>query len=183
MQLSGLCDEAARHQVNFIFHEGRPRGKMVRALTVKMLLSMIDNNLDNYFKKRVLVMLADNCVGQNRNWSVTAYIAWWVIVSFTDEVSLSVRTVGQSRCSANGYFALLKKSVGFNEDCETMINESCCHRSAASLLALAGIGRLPSSSSQLKASLDTSASLFLGRIPALLSSSVAVTERPTPFSS
>ena len=56
-------------------------------------------------------------------------------------------------------------------------------QSAAFLLALARIGRLPSSSSQLKASLDTCTSLFLGRIPALLSRSVAVTERPTNFSS
>ena len=109
------------------------------------LLSMVDNNLNNYFKKQALAMHANNCVGQNRNWSVTAYTAWRVIVGFTDDVSLSFMTVGQT-------------------------------------LALFEIGRLPSSSSQLKASLDTVASL-LGRIPALLSSSIAMTERPTPFSS
>ena len=31
------------------------------------VLSMLDNNLDNYFKKRVLAMHADNCVGQTKN--------------------------------------------------------------------------------------------------------------------
>ena len=45
-------------------------------------------------------------VGQNKNLSVTAYIAWWVIVSFTDMVSLSFRTVGQTRRSVNGFFGL-----------------------------------------------------------------------------
>ena len=89
------------------------------------VLSRVDNNLDNYFKKRVLALHADNYVGQNKNLSITAYIAWWVIVSFTDMVSLSFRTVGQTRRSVNGFFALLKKSFGFKGYCETMINESC----------------------------------------------------------
>ena len=68
------------------------------------VLSMVDNNLNNYFKKRALAMHADNCVSQNKNRSLIPYIAWWVIVRFTDEVSLSFRTVGQTRRLVNGYF-------------------------------------------------------------------------------
>ena len=44
------------------------------------LLSRVDNNLDNYFKKRVLAVHADKCIGQNKNLSAIAYIARWSLL-------------------------------------------------------------------------------------------------------
>ena len=131
IQLFGVCDEAAQRQINFTFHEGETIGQDgARSHGPNAVISMLDHYLDNYCQERVLAMHADNCVGQNKNRSVIAYLAWRVLVGLSDELSLSFMRVGHTRCSVDGYFGLLKKSFRSNEvdsmaDCVKMIDDSC----------------------------------------------------------
>ena len=68
VQLFGICDEAARHQVNFIFHEGETIGQDgARCHGPNSVLSMVDFYLDNYSEERVLAMHADKINNQQKN--------------------------------------------------------------------------------------------------------------------
>ena len=126
VQLFGVCDEAGCRQVNFIFHERRPWAKMVHAFMLQMLccpgsiITLITTLRSESWRCMPTTALARIKIGPP---SHTLPVG--VIVSFTDEVSLSFRTVGQTRCSVDGYFTLMTKSLWSNDDCETMINESC----------------------------------------------------------
>ena len=123
-----VCDEAA--QINFTFHEGETIGQDAgQSHGPNAVISMLDHYLENYCQERVLAMHAENCVGQNKNCSVIADLAWRVLVDLSDELSLSFMRVGHTRCSIDEYFGLLKKSFRSNEvdsmvDCVKMIDNS-----------------------------------------------------------
>ena len=62
---------------------------------------------------------ADNCVGQNKNKSVLAYLMWRTLVGLNEEIVLSFMRVGHTRCIVDGCFGLLKKRYRAS-DCDTM---------------------------------------------------------------
>ena len=78
VQLFGICDEAACHHVNFIFHEEGGGGTIgqddAHSHSSNAVLSIVDFYLHNYSEERVLTMHAANYVGQNKNQSVIAYL-------------------------------------------------------------------------------------------------------------
>ena len=51
----------------------------------------------------------DNCVGQNKNKSLMAYMAWRILTAKEDEITVSFMVVGHTRCAVDGGFGLAKK--------------------------------------------------------------------------
>ena len=62
---------------------------------------------------------ADNCVGQNKNKSVLAYFMWRVLVGLNEEILLSFMRFGNTRCTVDACFGLLKKCYRSSE-CDTI---------------------------------------------------------------
>lgn len=72
--------------------------------------------LDHYFDTHGLNETAchlhcDNCVGQNKNSCVVGYLAWRIITEKNQEITLSFRRVGHTRCLVDGHFGLIKKYI------------------------------------------------------------------------
>ena len=55
-------------------------------------------------------MHANNCVGQNKNKTVIAYLCWRVVCGLSEELTLSFMRVGHTRCSVDAKFGRLKQS-------------------------------------------------------------------------
>ena len=77
VQLFGIAEEARNKQVNFLFHEGQAIGQDgKKAHGPNAVVSMLDEFMTNHANdKRQVHFHADNCVGQNKNKSVLAYMA------------------------------------------------------------------------------------------------------------
>ena len=130
VQIFGICNEAQREQVNYLFHEGETIGKDCKsAHGAHAVISMIHHHLeDNPHQK--LFMHADNCVGQNKNQYVIGYLCWRVLCGLSDSIHLSFMRVGHTRCSVDGYFGLLKMKyrnteVDSMDDVVQVVNSSC----------------------------------------------------------
>ena len=111
IQLFGVCNEAQNKQVNFLFHEGECKGEDgKRAHGPNSVLSMLHKYFSDYPPETILKMHADNCVGQNKNRSVIAYLSWRVLTGLSNEIELSFMRVGHTRCSVDAKFGRLKQS-------------------------------------------------------------------------
>ena len=84
------------------------------------VISMLHHYLAVHSKKVPHLHLhADNCVGQNKNKSVLAYLMWRTLVGLNEEVILSFMRVGHTRCLVDACFGLLKKRYRAS-NCDSM---------------------------------------------------------------
>jgi len=113
LQLFGICEEAKCVQSNYLFHEGQSIGQDgAKAHGPNAVISMLDHYIaTNCSGQRNFSLHADNCVGQNKNKSVLAYLAWRIISGWCDSIELNFMRVGHTRCAVDGYFGLLKQKV------------------------------------------------------------------------
>ena len=113
VQLFGICEEAKKHQTNFVFDEAQsigPDGS--KAHGPNAVISMFDHHLKTECsEQRNLSLHADNCVGQNKNKSVLGYLMWRVLCGMSDTIELNFMRVGHTRCSVDAYFGLLKQKI------------------------------------------------------------------------
>ena len=117
IQLFGVCDEPHKQQVNYLFHKNQTicaDGKLAHGLDCVILL--LHHHLQTHAHGEPhLHMHADNCVGQNKNQYVIAYLAWRVLVGLNSTIHLLFMHVGHMRCSVDAYFGLLKKKICEND--------------------------------------------------------------------
>lgn len=136
VQVLGICNEARKQQINYLFHEGETIGVDGRlAHGANAVISMLDSHFANHIQEKVTYMNADNCVGQNKNQCVMGYMWWRVVRGLSEELHLSFMRVGHTRCSVDGYFGLMKikyrsSEVDSMEDVDTVVNTSCSANSA-----------------------------------------------------
>ena len=148
MQLFGIAEEARKQQFNFLFHEGQSiaqDGKSAHGPNA--VISMVDEFLTKYATQtRNVHFHADNCVGQNKNKSVLAYMAWRVICGLSQSIELSFMRVGHTRCAVDAYFGLIKKKfrssdIDMVEDVMTCVSSSVqCQCSCPIQLGVARMG-------------------------------------------
>jgi len=123
VQLFGICNEPRNVQCNYIFHEGESIGPDgAKAHGPNAVVSMLHHHLQGNVEERSVCMHANNCVGQNKNRTVMAYLCWRVIHGLSDEMSLAFMRVGHTRCSVDAKFGRLKQSYC---DVVQAINSSC----------------------------------------------------------
>lgn len=131
MQLFGICNEARNTQHNFLFHEGECIGlDGAKAHGPNAVVSMLHYQFENFVKEKIVYMHANNCVGQNKNKTVIAYLCWRVLCGLSEELTLSFMRVGHTRCSVDAKFGRLKQSFRKSDvdsvaDVVTAVAESC----------------------------------------------------------
>ena len=132
VQCFGICEESAPQQCNYyLFHEAQTvgqDGKKCRGPNA--VVSMIHHFLSQEERSLHLSFHADNCVGQNKNRTVLAYMLWRCAVGLSNSIELSFMRVGHTRCAVDGYFGSLKKKfqssdVDSLQDVEDVTNSSC----------------------------------------------------------
>lgn len=137
VQLFGVCNEAAKKQTNFLFHEGESIGSDgKKAHGPNSVISMVHHYLRKQCSSaKIISMHADNCVGQNKNKSVMAFICWYVMHGYAEEVIISFMRVGHTRCSVDAKFGRLKQQfrnseVDSMDDVVSAVDSSCAANDA-----------------------------------------------------
>lgn len=132
VQCFGVCEEAKKVQVNYLFHEGESIGQDgSKAHGPNAVLSMLDHHLETrHAGQRNFSFHADNCVGQNKNKTVLAYLLWRTMNGLSDTLELNFMRVGHTRCAVDAYFGLLKQNFRRNNVSEMdelckVVGESC----------------------------------------------------------
>ena len=121
VQIFGICDDAVPHQMNYLFGENQAIGMNgSKSHGPNSVISMLHHYLTVHcHNKPILHLHADNCVGQNKNKSVLAYLVWRTLVGLSDEITLSFLRVGHTRYLVDACFGLLKKRYRAS-DCDSM---------------------------------------------------------------
>ena len=111
VQLFGVCNDASKLQVNYLFEESQSIGvNGAKAHGPNAVISMLHHYFEVHaFHEPVCQLHADNCVGQNKNRFVLAYLAWRVITGLHQDITLSFMRVGHTRCLVDGNFGLIKQ--------------------------------------------------------------------------
>ena len=121
VQIFGICNDAVPLQVNYLFNEKESIGiNGSKSHGPNTVISMLHHYLAVHSRNEpCLHFHADNCVGQNKNKSVLAYLMWRTLVGLSEEVTLSFLRDGHTRCLVNACFGLLKKRYRAS-DCDSM---------------------------------------------------------------
>lgn len=136
VQLFGVCNEAANKQLNFLFHEGECIGiDGKKAHGPNAIVSMLYHFLQESCSAPTIAMHADNCVRQNKNRTVMAFICWYVMLGHADDVQLLFMRVGHTRCSVDAKFGRLKQQYRSSEvdnmdDIVAAVDSSCAANDA-----------------------------------------------------
>lgn len=111
VQLFGICSDANKQQVNYLFSESESIGRNgSKAHCPNAVISMLHHYLETHSLHEVSCHLhADNCVGQNKNRYVVGYLMWRVLTGKNKKITLSFMRVGHTRCMVDGNFGLIKK--------------------------------------------------------------------------
>ena len=98
VQMFGICNDAVPLQVNYLFREKEAIGvNGSKSHGPNDVISVLHHYLAVHSGNKPLLHLhADNCVGQNKNKSVLAYLMWRTLVGLSGEVTLSFMRVGHT---------------------------------------------------------------------------------------
>lgn len=101
----GVMCETVNKQVNYLIPESVSTTK-----GSNLIVSLFHHQLENYsFGEETMFIHADNCVGQNKNNIVLAYLAWRISTNKNKMIVLSFLPVGHTKFSCDWAFGLLKK--------------------------------------------------------------------------
>ncbi len=101
----GVCDEGSSTQLNFLIDEARSCGKGANSI-----VSMVHYYLEYYSHGEDNICLqADNCIGQNKNNTMTAYLAWRIATGRSKSCELSFMIPGHMKFSPDRFFGLIKR--------------------------------------------------------------------------
>ena len=104
--LFGICCEAIPRHINFIIDEASDVGKGANAV-----VSMIDYFFYCHRLGETTVTLhADNCTGQNKNYTMMQYLMWRVMTGLHHSITISFMVVGHTKFAPDGCFGLLKRA-------------------------------------------------------------------------
>ena len=98
VQIFGVCNDAVPLQMNYLFSEKEAIGvNGSKSHGPNAVISMLHHYLAVHSgNKPLLHLCADNCVGQNKNKSVLAYLMWRALVGLSEEITLSFMRVGHT---------------------------------------------------------------------------------------
>ena len=103
VQFFGICNEALKDQDNYLLDEDSNIGEDRKSVhNPSCVISMIHDYPDRHNTPKVLHFHADNCVGQNKNKSALAYLAWRAVPGLSDDMTLSFTRVGQLSVQSMG---------------------------------------------------------------------------------
>ena len=111
VQLFGICNDATKKQVNYMFSESESIGPNgAKAHGANAVISMLHHYFEKHSRREETLHLhADNCVGQNKNRYVIGYLLWRVLTGKNKKIILSFMRVGHTRCIVDGNFGLIKR--------------------------------------------------------------------------
>ena len=133
--------------MNYLFSESQsigPNGTKAHGPNaVNAVISMIDPYLQTHSAHEEHYHLhTDNCVGQNKNRYVIAYLMWRVLTGRNKTTTLSFMRVGHSRCMVDGNFGLIKKVYHCSDiDTVAQLSDVVC-RSSSAIYVLLGVERM-----------------------------------------
>lgn len=112
VQLFGVCNDASKLQVNYLFAESQSIGiNGTKAHGPNAVISMLHHFFEVHSCHEPVIHLhADNCVGQNKNRFILGYLAWRVLTGLHHDITLSFMRVGHTRCFVDGNFGLIKQT-------------------------------------------------------------------------
>lgn len=119
VQIFGICDDAAPLHVNYLFNEHQTIGlNGSKSHGPNSVISMLHHYLTMHGRQEPQWHFhAENCVGQNKNKSVMAYLMWHTLVGLNDEITISFMRVGHTCCMVDACFGMLKKLSTFSSCC------------------------------------------------------------------
>lgn len=111
VQLFGICNDSNKQQVNYMFSESESIGPNgTKAHGANAVISMLHHYFEKYsLREEHCHLHADNCVGQNKNRYIIAYLMWRVVTGKNKRITLSFMRVGHTRCMVDGNFGLIKR--------------------------------------------------------------------------
>eukprot|EP01028_Stygiella_incarcerata_P005966 TRINITY_DN245_c0_g2_i1.p1 TRINITY_DN245_c0_g2~~TRINITY_DN245_c0_g2_i1.p1 ORF type:complete len:723 (-),score=164.06 TRINITY_DN245_c0_g2_i1:38-2206(-) len=131
IDLFGIAAEAEMRTEVYCIPEGHyadasPKGP-------NYVIGMLDHYLSQEWLAgvRQLRLHADNCLGQNKNKYVLAYLAYLVANGRFDSITLAFMVTGHTKCSVDGVFGLIKRTfwnterVEIPEEFMDVVNKSC----------------------------------------------------------
>lgn len=108
----GIFDERTNTQSNYLINEADSIGK-----GPDTVLSMLHHYLETH-NAPVLVLFADNCVGQNKNNAMLNYLQWRVDIGRNVRIELNFMIPGHTKFSPDRGFGIWKKRYAMADvDC------------------------------------------------------------------
>ena len=96
----GVCAEGSNTQLNYLIDEAQSCGK-----GANRIVSMVHHCLQNFtFGEDDIWLHADNCVEQNKNNTMTSYLAWRVMVGLNKSCELCFMLPGHTKFSPDRFF-------------------------------------------------------------------------------
>ena len=119
----GVHNERTRVQCNYLIDEAASIGK-----GGNVVINLLHNFLSTVHSE-VLILFADNCVGQNKNHAVMQYMMWCVQTGLNLRIELHFMISGHTRFSPDRNFGVLKfhyarSQVDCLEDLVQIVHES-----------------------------------------------------------
>lgn len=107
----GICCEAAKNQVNFLFNEGDSIGTDgKKSHGPNNVISTLHHYLCNFsLGEKKAVFHAENCGGQNKNKTVVHHFTWWVGKGLHQEINYHFMEPGHTKCICDGCFGKIRQ--------------------------------------------------------------------------
>lgn len=102
VQIFGVCSEPLTRQIFSLIDEAESIGK--GAIVVTSLLHAFFNL--HGLGERHVSLQADNCVGQNKNTTITCYLEWCVVTGLHETIELNFMIPGHTKFRPDAYFGL-----------------------------------------------------------------------------
>ena len=106
----GVVNEGRQQQRHHLYTEAQCIGAdNAKSHGPNNVTSMLHHYRESTVNSPTLHLHCDNCVGQNKNKSVMAYLAWRILVGKEESITASFMVVGHTRCAVDGGLGLAKK--------------------------------------------------------------------------
>lgn len=102
--LFGVHNEATHHQTHYLIDEADNIGKGANTT-----ISLLHHYLESKENVDILVLFADNCVGQNKNNAALQYLLWRVMTGKNEKILYNFLVSGHTKFSPDRGFGMLKK--------------------------------------------------------------------------
>uniref|UniRef100_A0A0K8TWY0 DUF7869 domain-containing protein n=1 Tax=Bactrocera latifrons TaxID=174628 RepID=A0A0K8TWY0_BACLA len=100
----GITDEKQKVQYNYMLDEKDDVGKGPNCF-----VSILHYHLETYYKDtETLVLLCDNCVGQNKNNTVLSYLQWRLARGLNKTILFNFLLTGHTKFAPDRYFGIVK---------------------------------------------------------------------------
>eukprot|EP00835_Amoeboradix_gromovi_P003525 NODE_236_length_13376_cov_0.329367.p2 type:complete len:388 gc:universal NODE_236_length_13376_cov_0.329367:7386-6223(-) len=109
--LFGIYNETKKKQLTYIYREdhGKKGGDNVVSLLIDYIFLLPSD------QRRHLILLADNCVGQNKNNTMMKLLAWLCLTGKCDTIGIRFMIKGHTKFSPDAGFGHIKKKYALQD--------------------------------------------------------------------